>query len=180
MDSELHQALAQFEGRLHMSIDEVESRINARIDHAVAQLEDRLNARIDSVETGLRTHIEERIEATETKLLSAFHNWAQTFEVRARGTSRRGAGVRRTLGADRRAPRKDRAVKKSAVHSKPPRRFAWHPFQFSTYLYSCWRIAHSIICSDSRASLETSLRFTEFHKWASPSKRHASEPTQRR
>jgi hypothetical protein len=35
----------------------------------------------------LRTYIEERSEATETKLLSAFHNWAQTFEVRARGTS---------------------------------------------------------------------------------------------
>lgn len=31
--------------------------------------------------------MEERIEATETKLLTAFHNWAQTFEVRARGTS---------------------------------------------------------------------------------------------
>ena len=61
MDSELQQALAQFEGRL--------------------------NTRIDAVETGLRTYIEERIETTETKLLSAFHNWAQTFEVRARGTS---------------------------------------------------------------------------------------------
>ena len=61
MDPELRQALAQFEGRL--------------------------NARIDGVETRLRSHIEERSEATETKLLTAFHNWAQTFEVRARGTS---------------------------------------------------------------------------------------------
>ena len=87
MDPELQQALAQFESRLNTRIDGVESRLNARIDHAVAQLEDRLNGRIDSVETRLRTYIEERIEATETKLLSAFHNWAQTFEVRARGTS---------------------------------------------------------------------------------------------
>jgi predicted component of type VI protein secretion system len=87
VDSELQQALAQFESRLNTRIDGVESRLNARIDHAVAQLEDRLNGRIDSVETRLRTYIEERIETTETKLLSAFHNWAQTFEVRARGTS---------------------------------------------------------------------------------------------
>jgi hypothetical protein len=72
VDPELQQALAQFEGRLNARIDAVESR---------------LNARIDGVETGLRTYIEERSEATETKLLSAFHNWAQTFEVRARGTS---------------------------------------------------------------------------------------------
>ena len=61
MDPELQQALAQFEGRL--------------------------NTRIDAVETRLRTYIEERSEMTETKLLTAFHNWAQTFEVRARGTS---------------------------------------------------------------------------------------------
>lgn len=27
------------------------------------------------------------MEATETKLLTAFHNWAQIYEVRARGTS---------------------------------------------------------------------------------------------
>ena len=83
MDPELQQALAQFEGRLTARIDGVESRLNARID----AVESHLNARIDAVDTGLRTYIEERIEATETKLLSAFHNWAQTFEVRARGTS---------------------------------------------------------------------------------------------
>ncbi len=50
-------------------------------------MEGRLGARIDGVETRLKTYIEERSEVTETKLLSAFHNWAQTFEVRARGTS---------------------------------------------------------------------------------------------
>ena len=83
MDPELQQALAQFEGRLTARIDGVESRLNARID----AVESHLNARSDAVDTGLRTYIEERIEATETKLLSAFHNWAQTFEVRARGTS---------------------------------------------------------------------------------------------
>lgn len=72
MDPELQQALAQLKGRL-----------GARIDGA----ENRLRTCVDGVETRLRTYIEERSEATETKLLSAFHNWAQTFEVRARGTS---------------------------------------------------------------------------------------------
>jgi len=42
---------------------------------------------MDAVESRLRVHFDERIEATETKLLTAFHNWAQTFEVRARGVS---------------------------------------------------------------------------------------------
>ena len=61
--------------------------MDPELQQALAQLEGRLGARIDGVETRLRTYIEERSEATETKLLSAFHNWAQTFEVRARGTS---------------------------------------------------------------------------------------------
>jgi hypothetical protein len=61
--------------------------VDPELQQALSQLEGRLAARIDGVETRLRTYIEERSEETETKLLSAFHNWAQTFEVRARGTS---------------------------------------------------------------------------------------------
>jgi hypothetical protein len=72
VDPELQQALTQLKGRL-----------GARIDGA----ENRLRTCVDGVETRLRTYIEERSEATETKLLSTFHNWAQTFEVLARGTS---------------------------------------------------------------------------------------------
>ena len=72
MDPELQQALAQLEGRLTARIDGVETRLKTYI-------EERSEA--------LRTYVEERSETTETKLLSAFHNWAQTFEVRARGTS---------------------------------------------------------------------------------------------
>lgn len=57
--------------------------MDPELQQAFAQLEARLAARID----GAEARMEERIEATETKLLTAFHNWAQTFEVRARGTS---------------------------------------------------------------------------------------------
>ena len=72
MDPDLQQALAQLEGRLTARIDAFESRLRIYIEER---------------SEGLRTYIEERSEATETKLLSSFHNWAQTFEVRARGTS---------------------------------------------------------------------------------------------
>jgi hypothetical protein len=57
--------------------------VDPELQQAFAQLEARLTARID----GAEARMEERLEATETKLLTAFHNWAQTFEVRARGTS---------------------------------------------------------------------------------------------
>lgn len=67
------------EGRLIAHVDAVETRLRTRIDA--------VETRIDAVETRLRTQFEESIEATETNLLTAFHNWAQTFEVRARGTS---------------------------------------------------------------------------------------------
>jgi DNA anti-recombination protein RmuC len=72
VDPELQQALAQFEGRLNARIDGVETRLRSYI-------EERSEA--------LKAYVEERGETTETKLLTAFHNWAQTFEVRARGTS---------------------------------------------------------------------------------------------
>jgi hypothetical protein len=65
MDPELRQALQQMEGRIIAHVDE----------------------RIADVERRITAHVDERIEATETKLLTAFHNWAQTYEARARGTS---------------------------------------------------------------------------------------------
>ena len=35
----------------------------------------------------LEKRIMDRIEEMETKLLTAFHDWAHTYELRARGTS---------------------------------------------------------------------------------------------
>ena len=61
--------------------------MDPELQQALAQLEGRLTARIDAVESHLRTYIDERVESTETKLLTSFHTWAQTYEVRARGTS---------------------------------------------------------------------------------------------
>ena len=109
MDPDLQQALAQLEGRLSARIDGVETRLRSYIDERIEATEtkllravderierlrtdiderfERLRTDIDERFEGLRIYIDERVETTETKLLSGFHNWAQTFEVRARGTS---------------------------------------------------------------------------------------------
>ena len=83
MDPELQQALAQFEGRLNARIDGVETRLRSYIE----ERSEALSAHVEERSEALKAYVEERGETTETKLLTAFHNWAQTFEVRARGTS---------------------------------------------------------------------------------------------
>jgi DNA anti-recombination protein RmuC len=83
VDPELQQALAQFEGRLNARIDGVETRLRSYIE----ERSEALSAHVEERSEALKAYVEERGETTETKLLTAFHNWAQTFEVRARGTS---------------------------------------------------------------------------------------------
>jgi hypothetical protein len=39
------------------------------------------------METRLRTHVSAECEKVETKLLSAFHGWARSMEIRVRGSS---------------------------------------------------------------------------------------------
>jgi hypothetical protein len=77
LDPELHQVLTQLEARIVTRFDEQERRFAERLEateHHFAELLEVTEHRFA-----------ERLEATETKLLSAFHNWAQTYEVRARG-----------------------------------------------------------------------------------------------
>ena len=81
MDPDLQQALTQLEARLASRIDRVGARLETPVDAMETRLT-RLETHIDAVETRLRAHIEERIETTETKLMTVFHNWAQTVEVR--------------------------------------------------------------------------------------------------
>ena len=47
-------------------------------------MENELKQALDNLEQRLS----ERIDRTEAKLLTAFDDWARTYEVRARGTSR--------------------------------------------------------------------------------------------
>ncbi len=52
--------------------------MDQELKQALVDLESRIEHRLDA----LATTFNERLEATETKLLTAFHNWAQTFETR--------------------------------------------------------------------------------------------------
>jgi hypothetical protein len=70
MDAELKQAFTD----LQIQIRHVDERLDSLSRHVDERFES--NSR----------HFEERLENTETRLLTAFHNWAQTYESRARGT----------------------------------------------------------------------------------------------
>jgi len=86
MDAELKQTLADMETRISRHVDE---RLGSLSETVIRHVDERLNTFSRHFEERLNTfsrHFEERIENTETKLLTAFHNWAQTYEVRARGT----------------------------------------------------------------------------------------------
>jgi hypothetical protein len=55
---------------LRQYLEAMETRMNARADARIEAPEERVNA---------------RIEKTGTNLLTAFHGWARTMEIRVRG-----------------------------------------------------------------------------------------------
>jgi hypothetical protein len=61
--------------------------MDAELKQALADMESRIYQHVGDLEARIYQHVDERLENTETKLLTAFHTWAQTYEVRARGTS---------------------------------------------------------------------------------------------
>jgi hypothetical protein len=90
MDADLKQALDNMETRISRHVD---VRLDAFSDTVLRHVDVRLDAFSDTVLRhvderldSFSHHFEERLENTETKLLTAFHNWAQTYESRARGT----------------------------------------------------------------------------------------------
>ncbi len=97
MDAELKQALTDMETRISRHVDErlesfsetVLRHVDNRLKSFSAHVDERLesfSAHVDDRLESFSRHFEERLESTETKLLTAFHNWAQTYEARARGT----------------------------------------------------------------------------------------------
>jgi DNA anti-recombination protein RmuC len=93
MDAELKQTLTDMETRISRHVDErLESfsrHVDERLESFSRHVDERLETFSRHVDERLESssrHFEERLENTETKLLTAFHNWAQTYEVRARGT----------------------------------------------------------------------------------------------
>jgi len=97
MDAELKQALADMEKGISRHVDErletFSRHVDERLESYSRHVDERLEAfsrhvdeRLESFLESYSRHVDERIENTETKLLTAFHNWAQTYEARARGT----------------------------------------------------------------------------------------------
>jgi hypothetical protein len=82
MDAELKQALADMETRISRHVDVRLESFSHHVDERLESFSHHVDERMES----FSRHFEERLENTETKLLTAFHNWAQTYEVRARGT----------------------------------------------------------------------------------------------
>ena len=88
MDAELKQAFTD----LRTQISHVDERLDSFSRHvderfeAISRHVDERFEHVDERFESISRHFEERLENTETKLLTAFHNWAQTYEVRARGT----------------------------------------------------------------------------------------------
>lgn len=77
-------------------MERIATRFDARMDRLDARM-DRLDARMDALDARMDA-LEARIEQVETSLLTAFHQWAQTYETRARGTSRAVAELDERLG----------------------------------------------------------------------------------
>jgi predicted nuclease with TOPRIM domain len=73
MDNELKQYLTDMEGRFSGRLEDMEGRFNGRLED-------------------IKERFDERIEKVETNLLTAFHGWARTMEIRVRGVSAVTAG----------------------------------------------------------------------------------------
>lgn len=52
-----------------------------------------LHAEIEALEERLKKHTEEQVERLETKLLTAFHGWARSMEIRVRTGEATTSGV---------------------------------------------------------------------------------------
>jgi DNA anti-recombination protein RmuC len=99
MDAELKQAFTDLQTQIsHVDerldsfsrhVDERFEAISRHVDERFEAISRHVDERFEHVDErfeSISRHFEERLENTETKLLTAFHNWAQTYEVRARGT----------------------------------------------------------------------------------------------
>jgi DNA anti-recombination protein RmuC len=88
MDAELKQAFTDLQtqiGHVDERLDSFSRHVDERFEHVDERFE-AISRHVDERFESISRHFEERLENTETKLLTSFHNWAQTYESRARGT----------------------------------------------------------------------------------------------
>jgi hypothetical protein len=93
MDNELKQFLTAMEERLTEVAKATEQRLEGTeqrlegTEQRLEAMEQRLEGKIDASADRLRTELGDKIRESETKLLSAFHGWARSMEIRVRSTS---------------------------------------------------------------------------------------------
>ncbi|HYZ84046.1 MAG TPA: hypothetical protein VE621_06570 [Bryobacteraceae bacterium] len=79
---ELEAVLSKFASQIDLRMDGLESRFEA-LDRKV----EALDRKVEAVDTKIDTNVEElkaRIERVETNLLTAFHQWARSTEIKMR------------------------------------------------------------------------------------------------
>lgn len=77
LESRFDQLEARFTN-LELRVDKLEARLD-RLKDLFEDLSAQVNARVEEVDS--------RIERLETSLLTEFHKWARTYEVRVRGAT---------------------------------------------------------------------------------------------
>lgn len=70
----------ELETRLMAHVAETETRL---LTHA-EQMETRLLTHAEQMERRMMEYVDKRVEKVETSLLSAFHGWSRTMEIRTR------------------------------------------------------------------------------------------------
>lgn len=81
MDGELKDLLVSMETRLSARVQQSEDRLM----QYTGQQTDQLSQRLEDLGQRLTQYTDQRVERAETNLLTAFHGWARSMEIRTRG-----------------------------------------------------------------------------------------------
>jgi len=65
---------------------ELKAELKGQIESSEARIMQRVDGRIDASEERLKQHVSAECEKVETKLLTEFHKWGRTADMRTRQT----------------------------------------------------------------------------------------------
>jgi hypothetical protein len=86
---------------LRQYLDDMKADLKSHTDGQIAASEQRLKShtegQIDAVEQRLKAFTHEECEKAETKLLTEFHKWGRTSEIRTRGAIQHAANLEERL-----------------------------------------------------------------------------------
>lgn len=84
MEARLAARHQELEGRLAAQIQELGARITAQNQELEGRIMERVGGRIDAAEERLKAHTSSECERIETKLLTEFHKWGRTADMRTK------------------------------------------------------------------------------------------------